>query len=518
MTMHDELYRIGEKVDSLQMMNYQGEELPVLLDIVADLEKWFSQNEDLSDDVSKIVYNYTRANYMAIVIEIEQRHGNNVHNSKPYSQYKGSNDFLYDYEIQRLNLLREAITLYEHQAEPVISNAWMNQVRVNLANVYTEIGRIVEALEILESCKDVFGMARINYAAKLYQLAFCIIDKGVQKDLLLSSLYHYETTIAQYPQRQEQDPIPDDIFQSICAIQKDISHKLESEYEGICNLGSLPNEIESKSEMRFNEYKQWCKDKRLILSIRNLFSGESLCDDIHLPNMGLGYFAHDHTLSYYSWYNTLKQEYNQARYFLYLTESYSQDYEVHESQENILLINTLDYPAIGYQTELLKCSLKTAYGVLDKIGLLCNDFVRGKNMPAHKINFSNWFTGIETEIRINDKFTSLYWVAQDLSRGGSFKTYRLLRNVIEHRYLRVVDHASTTLEEELSNLDKMEYVVSFSKLQEQTYKTIKLIRALLFYVVFAFNACYLETTAMCKRDNKIFVPLLLSLYDDEWKN
>ena len=112
MTMHDELYRIGEKVDSLQMMNYQGEELPVLLDIVADLEKWFSQNEDLSDDVSKIVYNYTRANYMAIVIEIEQRHGNNVHNSKPYSQYKGSNDFLYDYEIQRLNLLREAITLY----------------------------------------------------------------------------------------------------------------------------------------------------------------------------------------------------------------------------------------------------------------------------------------------------------------------------------------------------------------------------------------------------------------------
>lgn len=70
--------------------------------------------------------------------------------------------------------------------------------------------------------------------------------------------------------------------------------------------------------------------------------------------MGLGYFAHDHTLSYYFWYNTLKQEYNQARYFLYLTESYAQDYEVHESQENILLINTLDYPAIGYQTELLK--------------------------------------------------------------------------------------------------------------------------------------------------------------------
>lgn len=47
---------------------------------------------------------------------------------------------------------------------------------------------------------------------------------------------------------------------------------------------------------------------------------------------------------------------------------------------------------------------------------------------------------------------------------------------------------------------------------------LKLIRALLFYLVFAFNECYIETIDMCKMDNKIFIPLAVDYYDDEWKN
>lgn len=139
-------------------------------------------------------------------------------------------------------------------------------------------------------------------------------------------------------------------------------------------------------------------------------------------------------------------------------------------------------------------------------------------MPVHKINFASWFHGIENEIRINDKFTSLYWVARDLSRSGNFRTFRLLRNVIEHRYLRIVDDSSISLKDELSNEGKMEYIISFSELRSQTYEILKLIRALLFYVIFAFNACYLETLKMCDKNNKLFIPLVLDYYDDEWKN
>lgn len=519
MDIYAELHRIGQEVDALQQLNYQNTELSVILNKVAELEGSFEDCINyLNDDDSKIIYNYTKANYGAVLMEIAGHYGNDICNSLPYSKYKNSDEFLYDYEIMRLNLYREALILYEKHTESKITDYWMNQVRVNLANVYRETGRVVESLSILEPYKDCFGMARINYAAKLYQLSSYTLDKEIKKELLSDALFYYETTINNYSERKEYDPIPDDIYNSVCKAKTMLENELNSEYKDIPIIRDLPEDLDSSLGLEFGKYKQWCRDNKLILSLRNIHKKASVFDDIHLPNMGIGYFAHDQSLSYYSWYNILKQEYNQARYFLYLVHNISYDNDVHESQEYILLIDTLDYPAMGYRTELLKCSLKTAYGVLDKIGLLCNDFVCGKNMPARNITFTNWFKGIEDIIRINDKFTSLYWVAKDLSKSGKFNIFRLLRNVVEHRYLRVVENTTIPIEEELSDQDKMEYTVSFSELYEQIFEVLRLIRSLMFYVVFSFNESYLETIKMCEKDNKFFMPLLISYYDDEWKN
>ena len=518
MTAYELLHRIGQKVDILQQLNYQKSDIKVILDKIAELEKEFGDCiKYLGDDDNKIIYNYTKANYGAVLIEIAKHYGDKVHNSLPYSKYKTGDEFLYDYEMQRLELYRNALTLYDNQSESQISNAWMDQVRVNLANVYNETGRIIESLDILESCKNNFGMARVNYAMKLYLLSSYILDKEIQKELLMEALFYYETTIDSYSARKESDPIPDDIYKSICATKRMISERLNLEYRDIDTVRDLSEDIDSSFGIQVNKYKQWCGEQRLILSVRNIYTGASVIDDIHLPNMGAGYFAHNQSLSYYSWYNILKQEYNQARYFLYQAHSLVYD-DVHESQEDILLVNTLDYPEIGYRTELLKSSLKMAYGVLDKIGLLCNDFVCGKNMPAGDITFTKWFKGIECKIRINDKFTPLYWVAKDFFSCGSFNRLRLLRNVIEHRYLRVVRSTTIPLEKELSDRTKMEYTVTFSELKDQVFETLKLIRSLTFYIVFAFNESYLETVLDSRKNNKVFIPLTISYYDDEWKN
>lgn len=522
MCTQDELYRLGQKVDHLQQLNYQATPFSNLVLNIAEIETLFTNVKDsLGDDIdSSIVFSYTRANYLFVLTEIAQSQGATVCNSPPYSQYKTAGDFIYDCVLQRMTLLRTALKMYEDHSNSKISNIWMNQVRVNLANLYTEIGRIVEALEILDPIKDSFGMARLNYAAKLYRLSSFTSDEQVQKELLIAAQFYYSTTINDYAKGKECDSIPEDIFDAICMEQKDIAYKLERKYKNIPTICDVPEDTLNDLGIEFSNYKSWCKDSRLILSIRNLFQAASVCDDLHLPNMGIGYFAHDHSLSYYSWFNTLKQEYNQARYFLYLTENVFHNYSdsVHESQETILLVNTMDYPAIGYHTELLKCSLKTAYGVLDKIGLLCNDFIQGKNFPVKKINFMNWFQGIENNIRINDEFTPLYWVAKDLSISGSFAIFRKLRNIIEHRYLRVVEHTTITLEKELEDMDKMEYCISFSDLQQQAHEILRLIRALLFYVIFAFHGCYLKTIQVCEKEHKAFIPLAISFYDDEWKN
>nr|DAJ97208.1 MAG TPA: hypothetical protein [Caudoviricetes sp.] len=517
-----DLTQLGEDIDKLQQSNYNGVPLSEICSDIKALEaKFLDKSEWIDDSNNQIVFFYTKANYMAVLIEILQHYGKSILSCEPYAQFSSARELIYEYSLQRISLYRKALSVYDHQSEPKISQMWMNQVRVNLANLYTEIGRTVEALEILEPIKNSFGMARINYASKLHQMSSHTLDKSEQKEFLLHALYYYESTIENYPERKKYDPIPDDVFQGLHSAYTIIKQELDSSYADVNIYSDIPddwaNDIANDLNIGNSGYKKWCRDKRLVLSFRNLFQNCSTSDDIHLPNMGISYFAKDKTLSYYSWYNTLKQEYNQARYNLYCVENFD-ELDVHESQEYILLINTLDYPAIGYRTELLKSAMREAYGVLDKIGLLCNDFVRGKNMPVRKISFINWFQGIEKEIRIYDSFTPLYWVARDISKDGAFANLRKMRNVIEHRYLRVVDHSKISLEEALSDDDKMEYTVSFSDLRKQTYSILRLIRALLFYVVIAFNSCYLEAMETSKRENKIFIPLSLDFYDDEWKN
>ena len=514
MSIYADLTQLGEDIDKLQQLNYNGIPLAEICSEINALEtKFLSESRWIGDSNNQIVFCYTKANYMTVLIEILQHYGEGILSNEPYVKFDSARDFIYEYSLQRISLYRKALIIYNHQSEHKISEMWMNQVRVNLANLYAETGRTVEALETLEPIKDSFGMARINYASKLYQVSSYLLDKSERKELLLGALYYYESTIKSYPERKKYDPIPNDIFQGLRKAYTITKKELDTDYADVNIYSDIPDD----SNIADNKYKKWCRDKRLVLSFRNLFQNCSTCDDIHLPNMGISYFKEDQTLSYYSWYNTLKQEYNQARYNLYCVESFD-DLNMHESQENILLINTLDYPAIGYRTELLKSAMKSAYGVLDKIGLLCNDFVSGKNMPAKNINFINWFDGIEERIQIYNKFTPLYWVAKDISKGGAFVDLRKMRNVIEHRYLRVLDYSKISLEEELLDDDKMEYTVSFSELMKQTYRILRLIRALLFYVVIAFNSCYLETMETAERENKIFIPLTLDFYDDKWKN
>ena len=213
MTKSDELYQVGKKVDDLQQLNYQHVELNTILTVITELEQWFGENNNLSiEDDNRIIFNYTKSNYMTVLIEIAQQYGKEVHDTQPYLHYKTGNDFLYDYGVKRLSLLREALALYQKRPLSKISSTWMNQVRVNLANMYMETGRIIESLDMLESCKDSFGMARINYAAKLYQLSFYTLDKEIQKEFLLAASNYYETVISQYSERQAYDPIPEDIF------------------------------------------------------------------------------------------------------------------------------------------------------------------------------------------------------------------------------------------------------------------------------------------------------------------
>jgi len=473
-----------------------------------------------SEDLDyQTIYFYTKANYLTVLLGIAHKELDGLKEKVvSFQKYESYEKMHFDLLLSRLTFMRASTASYAQNPNTLISKHWIAQVHTNLANLYLESGRILESLEELESVKFQIEMAMGNYGGKLYELAQHSLDKSEQKELLVDALNHFKLATLHGKNDNYKHPAAYDGF---CTAQTYIQEVLESdEYSEISIYTDIPDDYYKDLEIKDNLYRKWCRDNKLALSFRNIVKLHSKTDDIHLPNLGISYFSRDDTLSYYSWFNTIKQEFNMARYLLFELENntYEAD-EVHPSQQDILLINTLDYPAIGYRTEQLKLSLKTAYGVLDKIGLLCSDFVGGTHSEVSRISFTSWFKGLEKEIALHSEFASLYWLAQDLDfKNGSFKTFRKLRNVVEHRFLRVLDHAGTPIETELEDTNKLEYKIAYNDLYEQTLKVIKLVRNAIIYLVFAFNDCYTSSMTDKKNTDKIFIPLHLDIYEDEWKN
>ena len=508
---------IGQHIDTLQDWNNAQVDSTALLQKVNEIESEF-----LSIDLTtrstdfQTIYYYTKANYLTVLLEIASRLYCQIQGRPPFSNFSSFDEMRMDYTVQRLSYFRKAIELNEASTDSKIPKTWMLQVHTNLANLYHETGRIVESITVLEPIKLSLDMSLGNYAARLYTLSAHSLDESEQKEALIESELHYQFLIEKY---HPSSTMPEDIYRSFCQAKEYVQQLITQKYEQIKVYTDFPDSEIEELGLPQQDYRIWCREKQLALSFRNIYQKKSNVDDLHIPNMGIGYFSADNTLSYYSWFNTLKQEFNMARYFLYLAEEGFDGIDTHESQRDILLINTLDYPAIGYRSELIKTSLKTAYGILDKVGMLCSDFARGKNQKTSKISFESWYKGIEQEISLHSYFSPLYWVAKDLAyKDGSFKTFRRLRNTIEHRYLRILDHCSTPLDEELADEDKMEYRVGYSDLCLQALQVLQLVRAVLFYTVFAFNSCYKNAMDECQNSNKIFIPLSLDVYDDEWKN
>ncbi len=265
-------------------------------------------------------------------------------------------------------------------------------------------------------------------------------------------------------------------------------------------------------------YKLWCSRNYLSLNYINIIYPYGNVDDIHISNMGLGYFENSNNMEYYAWANTIKQEFNMARYYLYQVDTDNRviGNDVHESQSHNMIINTLDYPTIGYRTELLKSSLRTAFGVLDKIGMLCCHFHKVEK-KARFVSFQSWYKEIELDIALNSPFDALYWLSQDLDKGGSLKDIKSLRNCLEHRYIRVLESTDISMSKEFEDENKFEYKVSYLDFRMKTFETLKIVRSAIFYMIFGFNIEYMSNINNLK-NNEVFIPIKLSIYEDEWKD
>lgn len=503
------LIYISKLVDELDMqrVNKMDDSKDLDLSLIEKIESRFKviELESINHD-DKVIFYYTISNYQAILKDLTIRDFELMKKTSSIVKcFKNLDEFVFRNYSERIDEYRKAIYLIREDSK--LHKLFISQIYVNLANVFLEMGRVVESIETLNAVNKLvkhFPMAKGNLAMKHHSLSTRITDESVRSFLLNRGLEEIRETI----DNSTQDLVPLDIIENFYDWEHYFEFSIDSNVTDV--------EAWTRSSDVDDEYKNWSAKNNLSLNYINVIYPFGNVDNIHMPNMGIGYFKDSNDMEYYAWLNAIKQEYNMARYFLYDIENKDYYGEPHESQQFNVLVNTLDYPAIGYKTEMLKNSLKTSFSVLDKIGLFCCHF-HGLEMKVHQIDFHKWYRQIKMDIALGSPFNALYWLSQDLdTKNGSMKDIRLLRNCLEHRYIRVMDACLIPLSEELADDNKYEYKVSFYDLEKKAYETLRLVRSAIFYMVSGFNIEF-NRLYYDKNRERIFLPLTITEYDDDWK-
>jgi hypothetical protein len=229
-------------------------------------------------------------------------------------------------------------------------------------------------------------------------------------------------------------------------------------------------------------------------------------------------------------FNQLKQEFVSARW-LYFEAIHTT--APHISDRDVLLYNTLDYPAFGLSVEKVKISFRMAYSLLDKIAYFLNRYLK-LNIAETQVSFR----GIWREKRggpIRSQFDAsenwplrgLYWLSKDFFESAfqeviepDARALNELRNHLEHKYVKV--HGILVPRPEVDDgrpdplFDTFAHSVSREDLERRTLRVLKLARSALIYLSLGMHHEERRRRAAAKPGART-APMHLDTWEDEWK-
>lgn len=396
----------------------------------------------------------------------------------------------------------------------------------NLANILDTIGRFIEANEYWDKALEIipdFGMALANKARGLETYAKFVYDSNHRIIILKHAQKYFRLS----DKKLKNDMQYFHVYESNLNHEEKIDKWLDSKCKN-CDCQTKLNEKPINGTNEEIIYRNWCLQNRLFLHPINDLGGYSSIayDFISTPIITTDLNTGP---KYQGFFNQIKQEFVSARY-LFFEGTHEQG--VHFSDKEVILVNTLDYPVYCLSIEKIKLSFRSSYSIFDKIANFLVDYLNLKKSKNEKTFLKFWNIKEDRNIKLDPELSfkknlplrGLYWLSKDLydDKEGFKNTIEPeakelceIRNHLEHKYLKIHEYeinnnASNGMKDELA------YSISISSFKSKTLKLLKLVRSAILYLSFAI---YIEEKERDKnRDkNKIDVPVIESLWNDEWK-
>lgn len=428
---------------------------------------------------------------------------------------------------QQILLLRRALNNAAFGALP-----WTRQCQIltNLGNQLNTAGRFVEALEYWSRAlliNSTFWMARGNRGYALMHYAKALYDPGHSIVLLMSAHRDMIETLSSATTH------PD--FGHLEALKGFVECKeaIESwiDVPKASSAVSLDGHDLGKTREE-QRYRRWCLENRLFLNPLNDVGPHAIAarDILSLPTFTV---ALEEPPSLLGFFNQMKQEFTSARWLYY--DGVVSSGRTHFSDRDVLLCNTLDYPAYGLAIEKIKISMRTAYSLFDKTAFFLNSYLNLGMKPGRASFRDVWRGGSKKsgapllpafEESENWPLRGLYWLSKDLLEEGfqngtepDGRELHKLRNHLEHKYLKVHEFVFPIPTDKNSSAawvtDDLAYSISRVEFQAKALRVLKLARATLMYLSLGMHREERRRAAQRKEEDVIAMPM--GAWDDDWK-
>ena len=239
----------------------------------------------------------------------------------------------------------------------------------NLATSFSSFGRGLEAIELYDAALEVvpqFAMALGNRGGAMETLFRNIPDPGHATLVAAYAHMNLKAALASNAVWQGGDRSASGHFAKI-------ARYIESKIDPEKTIAANPLDEFSLGRSNAEKgYRRWALKNNFFLNPLTAIGPYAIAatDLVNLPP----YISPvGDPPTFIAWFNQMKQEYIASRWFLY---EGTQPKQKHFVDNEVFLVNTLDYPVFGIQVEKLRASFRIAFGLLDKVAGFINAYGR----------------------------------------------------------------------------------------------------------------------------------------------